>query len=70
LRQHELSQQTEDTGDDVGIRAVREEDAARDILGRDGAGGALGSAAVTSVTAELVFGKAGITLLNRSLRSA
>src|SRR5438128_1300559 len=30
------------TGDDDGIRAVHEEDAAGDIFGRDGAGGAVG----------------------------
>jgi len=36
------SQQTEDTGDDDGIRAVHEEDAAGDVFGRDGAGGAVG----------------------------
>ena len=40
--QYELSQQTEDTGDDDRIRAVHEEDAAGDVFGRDGAGGALG----------------------------
>src|SRR6478736_8768891 len=40
--QHELSRQTEDTGDDDGIRALHKEDAAGDISGRDGACGAVG----------------------------
>jgi Transposase domain (DUF772) len=34
LGHHELSHQTEDIGGDGGIRAVHEEDAARDIFGR------------------------------------
>jgi hypothetical protein len=38
----EISKPTEDTGDDDGIRAVYEEDAAGDVFGRDGAGGAVG----------------------------
>lgn len=38
----EISKSTEDTGDDDGIRAVYEEDAAGNVLGRDGAGGAVG----------------------------
>src|ERR1700748_3813923 len=40
--QHELVQQAEDTGDDDGIRAVHEEDSAGNVLGRDGASGAVG----------------------------
>src|SRR5271163_386664 len=39
---HELFQSAEDTGDDDGIRAVHKEDAAGDVSGRDGAGGAMG----------------------------
>jgi hypothetical protein len=35
----EISKQAEDTGDGDGIRAVYEEDAAGDLLGRDGASG-------------------------------
>jgi len=38
----EISKPTEDTGDDDGIRAVYEEDAAGNLFGRDGAGGAVG----------------------------
>ena len=38
----EISKSTEDTGDDDGIRAVYEEDAAGNLFGRDGAGGAVG----------------------------
>src|SRR6266481_3660430 len=40
--QHELIPQAEDTGDDDGIRAVYKEDAAGDVFGRDGTGGAVG----------------------------
>src|SRR5580658_10984920 len=38
----EISKSTEDTGDDDGIRAVYEEDAAGNLFRRDGAGGAVG----------------------------
>ena len=38
----EISKQAKDTGDDDGVRAIYEEDAAGDILGRDGASGAVG----------------------------
>ena len=38
----EISKPTEDTGDDDGIRAVYEEDAAGDVLGRDGASHTVG----------------------------
>src|SRR5580700_8510041 len=38
----EISKSTEDTGDDDGIRAVYEEDAACNLFRRDGAGGAVG----------------------------
>jgi hypothetical protein len=42
LAPDEISKPTEDTGDDDGIRAVYEEDAAGNLFGRDGAGGAVG----------------------------
>ena len=42
LAPDEISKPTEDTGDDDGIRAVYEEDAAGSLFGRDGAGGAVG----------------------------
>jgi hypothetical protein len=38
----EISKPTEDTGDDDRIRAVYEEDAAGNVLGRDGASGTVG----------------------------
>ena len=37
----EISKQSKDTGDDDGVRAIYEEDTADDILGRDGASGAV-----------------------------
>lgn len=38
----EISKQAEDTGGDDGGRAVYKEDAAGDVLGRDGASGTVG----------------------------
>src|SRR6185437_9240504 len=40
--QHDHSWEAEDTGDDDGIRALHKEDATGEVLGRDGAGGAVG----------------------------
>src|SRR5262249_49372585 len=51
VRPDEIGEQAEDTGDDDGIRAVHEEDAASDVFGRNGAGGAVGQVVRTGLAA-------------------